>query len=327
MKELTADVLTTKKIWEQDESKDDKFIGDGMWRSATWSTNTEHHVTGSLGLARRPGGFSDGNSILSPRSSDSGMQAKIVEYVLGGSPNAKDLDSRMRHLVIDDKDKKDVKKEVENGVVQNGLGDDVGPHNVISHHPQHSHPHQQQQQQQPHPLPHGPHTSHHPHLQDDKNQPVQLVPDEVHAHMMAAAAAHQGMNGHSMHHNMPANGPLDGFELPPMDPSSQAGGPQPHPVGYETPYGNPHMMHHQPPHNVLPYDQQQLYRNHNGNGANGNGAQMSMLSQQYLQQQQQLAAAGLPPGSAGYPMAPYVINPQEPYALIPAGKNSQLSSV
>jgi hypothetical protein len=40
-----------------------------------------------------------------------------------------------------------------------------------------------------------------------------------------------------------------------------------------------------------------------------------------------IAAAGLPPGSAGYPMAPYVINPQEPYALIPAGKNSQLSSV
>ncbi len=65
-----------------------------------FSLCTEHHVTGSLGLARRPGGFSDGNSILSPRSSDSGMQAKIVEYVLGGSPNAKDLDSRMRHLVI-----------------------------------------------------------------------------------------------------------------------------------------------------------------------------------------------------------------------------------
>lgn len=33
------------------------------------------------------------------------------------------------------------------------------------------------------------------------------------------------------------------------------------------------------------------------------------------------APAGIPPGSGGYPIAPYVINPQEPYALIAAGKN------
>ncbi len=29
----------------------------------------------------------------------------------------------------------------------------------------------------------------------------------------------------------------------------------------------------------------------------------------------------MPPGSAGYPIAPYVINPQEPYALIAAGND------
>lgn len=32
-----------------------------------------------------------------------------------------------------------------------------------------------------------------------------------------------------------------------------------------------------------------------------------------------LAAAGIPQPSAGYPLAPYVINPQEPYTLIAAG--------
>lgn len=45
---------------------------------------TEHHVAGALGLSRRPGGFPDGNSILSPRSNETGgLGAKMVEYVLG----------------------------------------------------------------------------------------------------------------------------------------------------------------------------------------------------------------------------------------------------
>lgn len=62
---------------------------------------TEHHVAGALGLTRRPGGFPDGNSILSPRSNETGgLGAKMVEYVLGASPTTKDLDARMRHLVI-----------------------------------------------------------------------------------------------------------------------------------------------------------------------------------------------------------------------------------
>lgn len=52
-------------------------------------------------LGRRPGGFPEGNSILSPRSNETGggIGAKMVEYVLGASPTAKDLDNRMRHLV------------------------------------------------------------------------------------------------------------------------------------------------------------------------------------------------------------------------------------
>jgi hypothetical protein len=61
----------------------------------------EHHVTGALGLGRRAGGFSDGSSILSPRSNEAGgLGAKMVEYVLGASPTAKDLETRMRHLGI-----------------------------------------------------------------------------------------------------------------------------------------------------------------------------------------------------------------------------------
>ena len=64
--------------------------------------NAEHHVPGSLGLPRRPGGFPDGNSILSPRSNNEtgGLGVKMVEYVLGASPTTKELDARMRHLVI-----------------------------------------------------------------------------------------------------------------------------------------------------------------------------------------------------------------------------------
>lgn len=69
---------------------------------------SEHHgvTTGGLGLARRQQqqqqqGFPDGTLILSPRSNETGgLGAKMVEYVLGASPNAKDLDTRMRHIVV-----------------------------------------------------------------------------------------------------------------------------------------------------------------------------------------------------------------------------------
>uniref|UniRef100_T1HLU4 Pumilio n=1 Tax=Rhodnius prolixus TaxID=13249 RepID=T1HLU4_RHOPR len=97
-------------------------------------------------VTRRSGSFpgSEGN-ILSPRSSEtSGLGVKMVEYVLGTSPTSKELEPRMRALVMsnDGGEKKDKdkapsspydaanKKEMENGVtqngVQNGLDDDKG---------------------------------------------------------------------------------------------------------------------------------------------------------------------------------------------------------
>lgn len=169
----------------------------------------------------------------------------------------------------DDKEKKDEKKSVENGVVQNGIGDEI---NAVQH--QHQHPMQPQLQlQHPqlshhpqlHQQPHQMQPGHHP--QDDKSQPVQVGPEDLQAQMMAAAAVHQNLNGHSglqqqqqQHHSMGGSIPLDGFDMS-LDPSSQAaaGG---HPVGFDGgPYGgvNPHLVHPQPPPNVMPpYDQQQV---------------------------------------------------------------------
>ncbi|CAH1403297.1 unnamed protein product [Nezara viridula] len=98
-------------------------------------------------VARRSGSFpgSEAGNILSPRSSETGgLGVKMVEYVLGTSPTSKDLEPRMRALVLSnetgekkDKDKAPAspydttnKKEMENGVtqngVQNGLDDDKG---------------------------------------------------------------------------------------------------------------------------------------------------------------------------------------------------------
>lgn len=53
-------------------------------------------------VTRRSGSFpgSEGN-ILSPRSSEtSGLGVKMVEYVLGTSPTSKELEPRMRALVM-----------------------------------------------------------------------------------------------------------------------------------------------------------------------------------------------------------------------------------
>lgn len=57
-----------------------------------------------LCLARRGAGFPVGNdsgNILSPRSSESGIGMKMVEYVLASTPNKMEqLEPRMRSLVI-----------------------------------------------------------------------------------------------------------------------------------------------------------------------------------------------------------------------------------
>ena len=52
---------------------------------------------------RRSGSFpgSEAGNVLSPRSSETGgLGVKMVEYVLGSSPTNKDLESRMRSLVL-----------------------------------------------------------------------------------------------------------------------------------------------------------------------------------------------------------------------------------
>jgi len=52
---------------------------------------------------RRSGSFpgSEASNILSPRSSETGgLGVKMVEYVLGSSPTGKDLEPRMRGLVL-----------------------------------------------------------------------------------------------------------------------------------------------------------------------------------------------------------------------------------
>ncbi|KAJ9594281.1 hypothetical protein L9F63_014286, partial [Diploptera punctata] len=117
--------------------------------AAVMYTNEEyayHSVSQAINMApRRSGSFpGEAANILSPRSSETGgLGVKMVEYVLGSSPTGKDLEPRMRGLVLNpnDSDKVDKdkapspfeasKKDVENGnatqsngIVQNGLVDD-----------------------------------------------------------------------------------------------------------------------------------------------------------------------------------------------------------
>ncbi|XP_021946008.1 maternal protein pumilio isoform X3 [Folsomia candida] len=195
---------------------------------------------------------------------------------------------------------------------------------------------------------------HHPQPQEEKGL-QSMTQDEaqsLHAQMMAMnlnghhASQIQTLQNHQHQQQMQNHAQnlqhqhqqhIDGFEMT-MDPSSVqaqqqavvaaaagvgAPGGMGVGVGFEqSPYAglNHHMVPHPQHHGgvMQPYDQQQLFRNHNGSAGNGN-PQMSLVPQQYLQQQQQLTAAGIPQPSAGYPLAPYVINPQEPYTLIAAG--------
>ncbi|XP_023720641.1 pumilio homolog 2 isoform X2 [Cryptotermes secundus] len=143
---------SAKKLWGVEEQKDDpkgilNLNDHQMWRDSTWSTS-DHSVSQPITMVppRRSGSFpgSDASNILSPRSSETGgLGVKMVEYVLRSSPTGKDLEPRMRGLVLNssDSDKTDKdkapspfeasKKDVENGnttqpngIVQNGLVDD-----------------------------------------------------------------------------------------------------------------------------------------------------------------------------------------------------------
>ena len=65
----------------------------------------DHSVSQPITMVppRRSGSFpgSEASNILSPRSSETGgLGVKMVEYVLGSSPTGKDLEPRMRGLVL-----------------------------------------------------------------------------------------------------------------------------------------------------------------------------------------------------------------------------------
>ncbi len=126
------------------------FLGESQWgRDSTWSTGGHHENASDHAVsqpimvnARRSGSYpgSDGPSMLSPRSNDTGgLGVKMVEYVLGSSPTTKDLDGRMQSRLqalekhqkrkggYDHKDMhhKDNSGPIQtNGIMQNGLDDD-----------------------------------------------------------------------------------------------------------------------------------------------------------------------------------------------------------
>ena len=147
---------STKKIWGMEENSttskndDDKgiFLAEAQWgRDSTWSTghdNASNHAVSQpiMVNSRRSGSYpgSDGPSMLSPRSNDTGgLGVKICEYVLESSPTSKDLEGRMSSRIhaLNDKHKKfkgryeDAKMHKDensaiqtNGIMQNGLDDD-----------------------------------------------------------------------------------------------------------------------------------------------------------------------------------------------------------
>jgi hypothetical protein len=73
--------------------------------SSLRSVVADHSVSQPITMVppRRSGSFpgSEASNILSPRSSETGgLGVKMVEYVLGSSPTGKDLEPRMRGLVL-----------------------------------------------------------------------------------------------------------------------------------------------------------------------------------------------------------------------------------
>lgn len=114
---------SVKKLWGVEESEDES---KGMllnerrtWCDSTWSA-PDREVSQLIAS----------QAIPSPRTSEtSGLGVvKMVEYVLGSSPTANDLEPRMRSLVMADKKDEEDKKDMENGLsgadMRNGLDDD-----------------------------------------------------------------------------------------------------------------------------------------------------------------------------------------------------------
>nr|XP_014279847.2 pumilio homolog 2 isoform X2 [Halyomorpha halys] len=299
---------SAKKLWGVEEPKDEpksilNLNEHQMWRDSTWSTS-DHAVSQPITMvARRSGSFpgSEAGNILSPRSSETGgLGVKMVEYVLGTSPTSKDLEPRMRALVMSndtgekkDKDKAPAspydttnKKEMENGVtqngVQNGLDDDKGFNRTPG-------------SRQPSPS------------DEDLNKNNSVVVLEG-SHLM----------GH-----FPQGHPLleSHFEPPVMLDGGGVfeGGAAPYHQASQQPMESP---------NVLPpsFDVQQLFRGQQQSTVAGAAAAAAQQQLQLVQQQQYLAAtqqqqlaAGLAaaPAAATFPphAPPYIVNPQEPYII------------
>nr|XP_014279851.2 maternal protein pumilio isoform X6 [Halyomorpha halys] len=304
---------SAKKLWGVEEPKDEpksilNLNEHQMWRDSTWSTSgharNDHAVSQPITMvARRSGSFpgSEAGNILSPRSSETGgLGVKMVEYVLGTSPTSKDLEPRMRALVMSndtgekkDKDKAPAspydttnKKEMENGVtqngVQNGLDDDKGFNRTPG-------------SRQPSPS------------DEDLNKNNSVVVLEG-SHLM----------GH-----FPQGHPLleSHFEPPVMLDGGGVfeGGAAPYHQASQQPMESP---------NVLPpsFDVQQLFRGQQQSTVAGAAAAAAQQQLQLVQQQQYLAAtqqqqlaAGLAaaPAAATFPphAPPYIVNPQEPYII------------
>ncbi|XP_026466684.1 maternal protein pumilio-like [Ctenocephalides felis] len=93
---------SAKKLWDNKAAGDCKpplpplhlpAPHEQLWRDSTWSTQ---EVSQAMMSSRRAfpaqigSSGADNASILSPRDSTSGLGVKMVEYVLGGSPTAKE---------------------------------------------------------------------------------------------------------------------------------------------------------------------------------------------------------------------------------------------
>lgn len=281
---------SAKKLWGVDDNKPEEskglFLGD-QWRDSAWSTGhpSEHAVSQPIMVQRRsgsyPGGSGDVSSVLSPRSSEtSGLGVKMVEYVLGSSPTAKDLDSRISRLGIDEKKKDKTSSPYDNkakdqdngnvqtnGIMQNGLEDEKSFNRTPG-------------SRQPSPS------------EDELNKnPVPLgKPEDLMSNQVAATALPQPSLSFDPHLDPVAIDPL------PFDYSSQLMPSMDSPVlDYSTQMYQRQQQQQQQPITMLTQQQYAL-----------------AAQQQQQQQQQQL---GLPPAAA-FASNPYIINAQDPYAPV-----------
>ncbi|CAH1774801.1 unnamed protein product, partial [Owenia fusiformis] len=100
-RDYSGNNMNNKKIWEDEQKAggDAKPYFGTPWtpRDDTWGVPSEHAVSHPINMQRNrsfPG--NDMSNVLNPRSSEPGqLHMNMVEYVLGGSPTGKELDSRL----------------------------------------------------------------------------------------------------------------------------------------------------------------------------------------------------------------------------------------